>query len=133
MFWTLYAQKDIDNGEGLSIKEANRIFSKFQTYPNYSLYIAITENKIVGTFELLIMDNLAHCGKPSGIIEDVIVDSNYRSMGIGKKMMEFAMGICKKQGCYKLALSSNSIRERAHIFYKNLGFEQHGFSFLVEL
>jgi ribosomal protein S18 acetylase RimI-like enzyme len=98
----LFSQKDIDNGEVLTIKEANRIFNKFKTYPNYSLFVAFSENKIAGTFELLIMDNLAHNGRPSGIIEDVIVDSNRRSMGIVRKMLEFAMEICRKHEYYKL-------------------------------
>ncbi len=129
----LYAQKDIDNGVILSIKEANRIFRKFQLYPEYFLFIGIINNSIVGTFELLIMDNLAHMGRPSGIVEDVVVDSKYRSKGIGRKMMEYAMDFCREKRCYKLALSSNIHREDAHKFYENLGFKKHGYSFLTEL
>jgi GNAT superfamily N-acetyltransferase len=97
------------------------------------LYVAKINNKIVGTFELLIMDNLAHKGRSSGIIEDVVVDSKYRSQGIGSKMMEFAIHICRQFGCYKLTLSSSLHRIRAHKFYENLGFKKHGYSFLIEL
>ena len=35
-------------------------------------------------------------------------------------------------GCYKLALSSNRRRERAHAFYESLGFERHGVSFVID-
>lgn len=125
----LYAQ--IDNDETLSLDKANRIFSKFGIYPNYSLYVAKIADKIIGTFELLIMDNLAHKGAPSGIVEDVVVDKDYRSKGIGKKMMEYAKDVCQKNGCYKLTLSSNIHRDIAHKFYENLGFEKHGYSFLI--
>ena len=127
----LYAQ--IDNNETLSIKEAETIFNKFGEYPDYSLYVAKTGNKVVGTYELLIMDNLAHKGTPSGIVEDVVVDSELRSQGIGKRMMEYAMDICRKRGCYKLTLSSSIQREKAHRFYENLSFRKHGYSFLIEL
>ena len=123
----------IDHEEMLTLDEAHKIFSKFQMYPNYSLYIAKIKDRIIGTFELLIMDNLAHKGAPSGIVEDVVVDINYRSIGIGKKMMEFAKEYCKQHGCYKLTLSSNLKREAAHRFYENLGFKKHEFSFLIEL
>jgi GNAT superfamily N-acetyltransferase len=123
----------IDNEEILNINEAERIFSKFQLYPNYALYIAKIKDKIIGTFELLIMDNIAHKGAPSGIVEDVVVDKDYRSKGIGKKMMEYAMEICRENGCYKLTLSSSILRERAHSFYEDLGFARHGYSFLIEL
>lgn len=129
----LYAQKDIDNGDVLSMDEAEVAFSKFGLYPNYSLYIAEIAGKVVGTFELLIMDNLAHRGKPSGVVEDVVVDVEYRSQGIGRQMMEYAIDVCRENGCYKMTLSSNLKRERAHQFYENLGFKKHGFSFLIEI
>ena len=34
---------------------------------------------------------------------------------------------------YKLVLSSNAKRERAHAFYESLGFERHGVSFRLNL
>jgi GNAT superfamily N-acetyltransferase len=129
----LFAQKDIDNGDVLSLEEAKTAFSKFGLYPNYSLYVAESADNLVGTFELLIMDNLAHKGQPSGIVEDVVVDAEYQSQGIGRQMMEYAIEVCRKNGCYKMVLSSNLKRERAHQFYETLGFEKHGYSFLIEL
>lgn len=128
----LYSQVEEKDEEVLSLEEAEIIFDKFSSYPNYSLYAAILDKKIVGTFELLIMDNLAHKGKLSGLVEDVVVDREYRSKGIGKKMMEYAIQVCKENKCYKLALSSSLSREKAHKFYENLGFEKHGYSFLIE-
>lgn len=128
----LFAQADIDNGEVLSIDAAQGIFNKLKLYPNFSIYVALIGDKVVGTFELLIMDNLAHLGKPSGIVEDVVVFGEYRSQGIGRKMMEYAMDVCRKAGCYKLILSSSLHRNRAHQFYENLGFKKHGYSFFIE-
>ncbi len=129
----LYAQPDIDNGDILPLNSAIEVFNKFSKYPNYSLFVAKIDSAIVGTFELLIMDNLAHKGKPSAIVEDVIVDSSCRSRGIGKKMIEFAMALCRENGCYKLALSSNVSRKRAHRFYENIGFKKHGYSYSIDL
>jgi GNAT superfamily N-acetyltransferase len=129
----LYAQQDIDNGDILTLKEANTIYSKFSKYPNYMLYIAKIDESIVGTFSLLIMDNIAHQGRPSAIIEDIVVDIKYRYQGIGREMLKHAMETSKKNGCYKLALSSNLKREQAHAFYERLGLKKHGYSFLIEL
>jgi GNAT superfamily N-acetyltransferase len=129
----LFAQKDIDNGDVLSLEEAKKVFSKIGLYPNYSLYVAENADNLVGTFELLIMDNLAHKGQPSGIVEDVVVDAEYQSQGIGRQMMEYAIDVCRKNGCYKMALSSSLKRERVHRFYENLGFQKHGYSFLIEI
>lgn len=85
------------------------------------------------TFALLIMDNLAHGGAPSGIVEDVVVRADHQGLGLGKMMMHFAMDVCRQAGCYKLMLSSNQKRVTAHVFYESLGFDRHGFSFVVPL
>ena len=128
----LYADPDIDNGEVLDVSNAKKLFQKIESYPNYNVYIAIINNEIVGTFELLIMDNLAHLGTPSGIVEDVVVRSDFQGQGVGKKMMLVALDECRKNGCYKMTLSSNLKRERAHRFYESLGFEKHGYSFQIK-
>jgi GNAT superfamily N-acetyltransferase len=122
----------LDKGNVLSLENAEILFKKMQTYPNYKVYIAEIEGEIVGTFALLIMDNLAHQGTPSGVVEDVAVQKELQSLGIGKMMMNFAMEKCKEAGCYKLVLSSNLKRKEAHAFYESLDFEKHGFSFRVE-
>jgi GNAT superfamily N-acetyltransferase len=95
--------------------------------------VAVSEGTTVGTFALLIMDNLAHLGAPSAIVEDVCVDDQHRGRGIGRAMMTFAVEHARARGCYKLALSSNSARPDAHAFYRALGFQQHGLSFVVPL
>ncbi len=108
------------------------MFRKINTYPDYKLYVAVKDEQIVGTFVLLIMDNLAHQGKPSGIVKAVVVDEAYRGKGIGKLMMQFVMDYCKKVGCSNLVLSSNMKRVAAHQFYESLGFQKHGYSFRAD-
>lgn len=52
----------LDNGNVISITQAELLFQKMQSYPNYKIYVAEKEGEIIGTFALLIMDNLAHQG-----------------------------------------------------------------------
>lgn len=128
----LYAQPDIDAGDVLTPDDAREIFARFRLYPDYRLYVVTEGNEIVGSFALLIMDNLGHLGAPSGLVEDVVVQPNRQGQGIGKQMMAFAIERCSERGCYKLALSSNLKRRRAHEFYESLGFEKHGYSFRIQ-
>ncbi len=130
---SLYSQPDLDNGSVLSTEHAEHIFERVLAYPNYRIYIAVYGSLIVGTFALLIMDNLIHGGRSSGIVEAVAVDPEFQSQGVGKQMMQFAMDRCREFGCYKLTLSANVTRDRAHGFYESLGFQQHGYSFIVDL
>ncbi|ACB73431.1 GNAT family N-acetyltransferase [Opitutus terrae] len=127
----LYGHPEIDGPALRPVGEAREIYRRFQSYPNYHLFVASIGQDIVGTFTLLIIDNLAHAGARSGLVEDVVVSSAHQYQGIGKQMMRFALERCREAGCYKLALSSNLKRTAAHQFYESLGFEKHGHSFVV--
>ena len=127
----LYAQPGLDDGSTLSLADARELFMRFARYPDYTLYVACQGDTVVGTYALLIMDNLAHCGTPSGIVEDVAVAPAQQGQGVGRAMMAHARERCREAGCYKLVLSSNGKRDEAHRFYESLGFERHGISFRV--
>ena len=128
----LYQQTEMDNGDAIDQQHALALFEQFSNYPFYHFYVACHQEFIVGVFGLLIMDNIGHQGSPSAIIEGVCVDENFQGQGIGKAMMQEAINISREHGCYKMALTSNIRREKAHAFYRSLGFKQHGISFQIE-
>lgn len=129
----LYAQPGMDQGEVISLARAEEIHATFSRYPNYRLFVANdTDRHLVGSYALLVMHKLGHQGTPCAIVEDVVVSAPNRGQGIGRQMMEHALCLAREAGCYKLALSSNLKRTRAHAFYESLGFERHGVSFLVQ-
>jgi len=129
----IYAQPDLDDGDVMSLDEARAWLRRIAVYPDYKLHVAELDGRVVGTFALLVMDNLAHRGAKSGIVEDVGVLPELHGRGIGKLMMERARQLCTEAGCYKLVLSSNQRRTAAHAFYESLGFERHGVSFMIRL
>jgi GNAT superfamily N-acetyltransferase len=129
----LYEQPAIDDGVSLSLEKAREIFSRIERYPSYSLYVAVLKEQVVGSFALLIMDNLGHLGAPSAIVEDVVVDPHYEQRGFGKRMMKMAISNAANAGCYKISLSANFKRKEAHQFYESLGFEKHGYSYKIPL
>ncbi len=130
---SLYSEIDLSGEASLSIEKAQERFSRIQSYPDYHIYVAVHEGHIIGTFALLIMDNLAHNGAPSGVVEGVVMRKDWQAKGIGKQLMNYAMRKCIEAKCYKMMLSSNTVREGAHKFYESLGFRKHGYSFVVQL
>jgi GNAT superfamily N-acetyltransferase len=130
---TLYAQPDMDNGRVLLLHEAREQLARMRQIPGYELFVARADDRVVGTFALLIMPNLGHGGSPSGVIEDIVVATDRQGRGIGRAMIEDAIRRCSDHGCYKLMLSSNISRRRAHAFYEHLGFTRHGYSFRIDL
>jgi GNAT superfamily N-acetyltransferase len=127
----IYAQPGVDDGDVFSEAQAREHWQRFRQYPDYRLFVAVLDGRVVGTFALLIMDNLAHRGARSAVVEDVAVRLDLQGQGIGRRMMEFARERCREAGCYKMALSSNLKRGPAHAFYDSLGFERHGYSFVI--
>ncbi|MEJ2321547.1 MAG: GNAT family N-acetyltransferase [Gammaproteobacteria bacterium] len=120
------------DGEALDLAGGVALFERIRSYPDYRLQVAEIDGRLAGTFALLIMDNLGECGRPSGIVEDVVVEPDLQRSGVGRAMMEQAMRICRQRGCYKMTLSSNLNRTAAHAFYEALGFEKHGYSFRID-
>lgn len=130
----LYAHPGMDDGQRLPIEEARAIFKNMATYPFYRLYVVDAGNgTLAATYALLIMQNIAHLGAKSAIVEQVMVDPGVQGQGLGTAMMAHAMEVARAEGCYKVALSSNLKREAAHAFYDRLGFERHGYSFRIIL
>ena len=129
----LYRNADLEGEPAFTVKEAEAHLAVFSRYPSYRIFVAVVDEKVVGTYELLIMENLAKGGRKSGVVEDVAVSPQFRGQGIGRAMMTHAREQCKQAGCYKFVLSSNLKRADAHAFYESLGFEKHGYSFRVEL
>jgi ribosomal protein S18 acetylase RimI-like enzyme len=129
----LYREAGIEANRGFTVEEAREQLALFRRYPNFRVFVAEINGHIAGTYELLIMDNLAKRGKKSGVVEDVAVSPTFQGRGIGRAMMLHAREQCKLAGCYKFVLSSGLNRSAAHDFYEAIGFERHGYSFRVEV
>ncbi|WP_319421210.1 GNAT family N-acetyltransferase [Pleurocapsa sp. FMAR1] len=121
---------DMDEKPLMSEAEITAIWNQIEQVPNHYIYLACLEDKEIGTFSLLFMPTMMHRGfHRSAILDSVTISTAYWQKGFGKQMMQKALKISFDAGCYKVTLSSNLKRERAHKFYESLGFKQHGWSF----
>ncbi|MCC5651496.1 GNAT family N-acetyltransferase [Nostoc sp. XA013] len=124
----LYA--DMDGELPLPSDDLERILTEITQVPNYYIYIAFLNQQLVGTFSLLYAPTMMHRGYHKfAVLDAVTVISQMRGEGIGSQMVKAALQLSAEAGCYKVTLSSNLKRDRAHQFYQSLGFEQHGWSF----
>lgn len=127
----LYTDAGIVSEHAFDVAQARAQLEKFKQYPYYRVFVATLGTRIVGTYEFMLMDNLAKAGAATAIVEDVAVAPDVHKQGIGRAMMQHARHLARQHGAYKLMLSSNLRREDAHRFYDALGFTRHGYSFLV--
>jgi GNAT superfamily N-acetyltransferase len=91
--------------------------------PNNHVYVADVDGRVVGTFQLTFIRQLSYGGCLVAQVESVFVDPDQRSSGVGSAMMTFARAEAERRGAFRLQLTSNVKRERAHRFYERLGYQ----------
>jgi GNAT superfamily N-acetyltransferase len=97
-------------------------FDDLAADPRSALYVARLGTRVVGTFQLFVLRQLAHRGGFVMQVESVHVASDVRGRGIGEAMMRFAVDEARRRGCHRVQLTSNKRRVDAHRFYERLGF-----------
>ena len=99
----------------------------------YAIKITVTESdKIICWAYLYILKNDRH-DEPYGFIENVYIEQEYRSQGIGRKLMEKVIQAARDKNCYKLIGTSRTFKTKVHEFYEKFGFMKFGFEFRMNL
>jgi len=108
-------------------------FERIEADPQNRLLVAEAGAVVVGAFQLTFVPDMRPDGREVAIVENVIVDSAARGLGVGSAMMRWAIDESRRRGCSQVKLTSNNARENAHRFYRRLGFEDThaGFKFLL--
>lgn len=94
--------------------------------PNNFLFVAEVDGKIAGTVLLTVSLSPMFGTQDFGLIEYFIVDQNYRRQGIGRKLTEHVIQVCRARKCTRIILLSNDYRKEAHAFYESMGFDSTG-------
>lgn len=100
-----------------------RAFKQISKDPNQYLLVAESDDKILGTCHLTFMPSLTFQGSKRMNIEAVRVQSDWRSCGLGEKMLQHAIKMARDKECKLVQLATNTQRQRAKKFYEKLGFE----------
>lgn len=133
----LYA--DLDGEPPLDRDQATSLWRQIQQVPYYRIYLADLASAAplsqpIGTFSLVDLPTFMHRGwHRAAVLDAVVIHPDYRGQGVGTAMLQVALEICQQRGCYKVSLSANLKRDRSHRFYRRLGFDQHGWSFLMPI
>lgn len=88
--------------------------------------------KVVGRAFLYIIKNNLH-KQPYGLLEDLFVEEEHRSKGLGKQLVLEIIAEAKKRKLYKLVGTSRTFRTTVHGFYEKMGFKKWGFEFRMNL
>ena len=70
------------------------------------------EGRIIGCLLLSFLPGISHKGMWRGQVESVRIAGDLRGRGLGHKLMQWAIGECRKRGCGQVQLSTNLSRTR---------------------
>lgn len=106
------------------VKKYNKKINDTMSYNIIALY----NNQVIGLLTSDIQIKLRR-EKNQCFIEDLIVKEEYRSLGVGHKLIENVKTYAKDNGCEVIKLSSFISNIKAHKFYEDNGFIKKSFEF----
>ncbi|PIN74310.1 GNAT family N-acetyltransferase [Candidatus Woesearchaeota archaeon CG10_big_fil_rev_8_21_14_0_10_45_16] len=91
------------------------------------------EGKEVGRARIYLIENDLDHDRPYALFEDLFVEEEARGFGYGSQLVNAAIDLAKKHGCYKIIGTSRHERKRVHQLYERFGFKDHGKEFRMDL
>ena len=95
-----------------------------------AVFVAEDQSGVIGTFQLVIYDNLVRAPRRKAMIDSVIVRHDRRGVGIGRQLMAHAVAVAAERGCCRVGVSTAFRRQAAQSFYDTLGFGRFGYHYL---
>ncbi len=103
--------------------DARRALQRLLDDPAIRLVVAAQEEQPIATCMLALIPGLAHQAQPFGVIDHVVTAEPYRGHGVALAMIEYALQLAWRKGCYKVMLLSGQQRTGAHQLYLKAGFD----------
>ncbi len=97
-------------------------FQAIRQDPNNEVVVACVRDEVVGVLQLTFIPGLSRSGAWRCQVEGVRVDARFRSLGVGKRLMERGVSRAQERGCRIVQLTTDKLRPEALRFYERLGF-----------
>ncbi len=115
---TLY--KELLGDDTTSTKNALEEFRRFDA--SDMIFVADFDGDVVGTIQISVCRSLAFNCRPYIVAEYLIVKREFRSQGIGTRLLQQIDKIAENNNASFACFVSSSFRTDAHYLYKKLGF-----------
>lgn len=119
----LYAMLCELENEKLDKQRFTEVFLKNLANENITYCIAELHNQPIGMASCHVQ-LLLHHAAPIAEIQEMYVNPEFRSQGIGQRLVKAIMVFARQQGAHQLEVTSNQIRTATHRFYEREGFHR---------
>lgn len=124
MLLDMYASDPMGGGEPLSAEVKTSLVNELAKLPHAFSIISYVDGKPAGLVNCFEAFSTFTC-KPIINIHDVSVSSDFRGLGLCRKMFEKVEEIARARGCCKMTLEVLSKNEVAKSAYQKLGFSDY--------
>ena len=100
--------------------------------PDYRTFVAVSADAVCGMIGTCCIKSHEH-NNVGGRIIALVVSENQRGRGVGRALIQAAENDFVARNVRRVALNTRLSREKAHLFYENLGYTKNGFRFVKEL
>lgn len=111
--------------EDSCIKTMCNQFSNLCARDTHLILSAVENQKLIGSVMGVICGELYGNCEPFMVLENMIVDSNYRNKGVGKALIAELEKIATKKGCTQVILVTETDRIDACNFYESVGYNSN--------
>jgi predicted N-acetyltransferase YhbS len=108
--------------EESSIKTMRIQFDKLQKTNTHLFLSAIENNKLIGSVMGVICEEIYGECKPFLVLENMIVDKDYRNKGVGKALLSELEKLASQRGCSQVIFVTERDRVDAVEFYESAGY-----------
>ena len=119
---TLISLYEIFWGEKSDRKKMERKLKDLENNDSYIFLCAEKENKVIGTIQGVICEELYGDCQPFLLMENLVVNKAYRKQGVGKTLLDSLENIAKNRGCTQILFITESNREDTIKFYESVGY-----------
>jgi GNAT superfamily N-acetyltransferase len=128
----LYNMTWKDSSSPLSRKVGENIFRKLHEHPDDELYVALSGDRVIGAFALLV--SRGEAGASECVVENIVVHPRFRRQGAGRRIIDFATDKCRAFSCRRLTVTSRDSQDDLGAFLGAMGFEPvgHDFSKMID-
>ncbi len=115
----------------LDINSYKAMLNEMISKNNYKMVAISYDKKIIAVAGYFVMTML-YCGRYLQI-SNLVVDKNFRSLGVGENILKYFDEKALKINCNKIVLDSYIENKKSHNLYYRLGFYVRGFHFMKDI
>ena len=108
----------------LTENRISKIWKQINDNPLISYFVGTVNGRLISSCILSVTPSFIRGGDAFGIIEHVVVHTDYRRKGFGKAIVKHSLNYAWKSGCTEVMLLSGSNNENAHKMYAQIGFDE---------